>query len=107
MNVQTQRPLSASLARRFEIEFGKCAALRARYEAGGKAERAGNARLLACATFWAFVALEELVVIGPAPVGAPEPREIVSLRDALGHPLTDPDMALRAHNRLRALATTA
>ncbi|WP_375264107.1 hypothetical protein [Palleronia sp.] len=107
MNIQTPRPHTTSLARRFEIELSKCTALRTRYETGSEGDRAGNARMLACATFWAFVALEELVVIGPAPVGAPEPREIVSLRDALGHPLTDPDLALRAHDRLQAFATAA
>lgn len=107
MNAQTSKPPSIDLVARFEFELRKCDTLRGWYDVSAVADRAGHAKMLGCTAFWACIALEELVASGAGPVGTPELREIISLRDTLDHPLPDSDVALRAHDRLKVFATAA
>jgi hypothetical protein len=107
MNVQIPRSPSIDLVKRLDIELGKCAVLRARYEASGEADRATNAELLGRTAFWACIAFEDLAARGMAPAGRFELAEIVSLRNAIADAPTDAALILRAHERLKGDSSTA
>lgn len=102
MNVQTPRPPSIDLAKRFEIELLKCKVLRDLHDSGADADRDMHARLLGRVAFWACISYEELAASGAALAGGVDPQEIVAIRDTLDG-REPPEVALRAHNRLRAL----
>lgn len=104
MNTHVLKPTPIKLIERVEIELKKCEDIRAQLDVlTDDGARGQHALLLGRLVFWACIAIEELHAARARPVGLDGLSDVVALRDGLPSGPASEDVALRAHDRLRAL----